>query len=213
MQDRIKEIRDRLEKATQGEWDLETEDCGIRVIRMGTAIANRGKYETQHIINYEHELYPEDGEQFKEAEANAALIANASLDIKYLFDALQEAQDSNKKLNELYGETFSGAVEWREMLDNSQSREHELHDIMDYKDKRLEELEAALQEANSKISSLNTLLQYEKIANDDLQDREQVLREALENIEIVADKTSCIYFEEGIREIGNIARKALEEEK
>lgn len=137
MQDRIKEIRDKVDKANE-EW-YQVAGCNG---------------------------------QFLGKDCTARKV------IPFLLDALQEAQ------------------EWRAMLDNSQAREHELHDIMDYKDKRLAELEQQLQESQeeNKLQEIRNIADFGKrtVDNDhlllhiqhllnelrDYKDRERVLREA-----------------------------------
>lgn len=52
-------------------------DDGSHILRIGTAIQSKSRYESHHIIRYEHSLYPEDGKQYQEAEANSLLMAAA----------------------------------------------------------------------------------------------------------------------------------------
>ena len=70
---------------SKGKWKLAYVD-GAHIISMCTASQNPNDYEPQHLIEYTHGLYPEDKQQFDEAEANATLIAAAP----DLFAACQE---------------------------------------------------------------------------------------------------------------------------
>ena len=85
---RLQEIRDRAEKATEGPWclvsnnqihDRETKfnNCGVRI------------GETPNLIAVE---------KCPNGSENAEFIAHARQDIPYLLDALQQAQEENKKL-------------------------------------------------------------------------------------------------------------------
>ncbi|KWV45051.1 hypothetical protein AS591_20295 [Stenotrophomonas maltophilia] len=56
-------------------------------IYMDTAISNRSGYQCHHHLELDFTLYPEDGDQWEEAKANARLIAAAP----ELLDALIEA--------------------------------------------------------------------------------------------------------------------------
>lgn len=66
---------------TPGPWRLSyDDDDGAHVIEMGPE--SRGSWQSQHRIEYEHGLYPDEERpkvraQFDEAEANARLIATA----------------------------------------------------------------------------------------------------------------------------------------
>jgi len=71
---------------TKGPWEIEyDEEYGNHTIRMGTALENRGNFEPQHEIGYEHGCWVDEDEgeeypgnrQAKEARANALLIASA----------------------------------------------------------------------------------------------------------------------------------------
>lgn len=73
-------------KHTPGPWKWGCTDDGHE-IRMGTALASFGTWESQHLIEYNHEIFQDEDEddgdpspetrQYKEAEANARLIAAA----------------------------------------------------------------------------------------------------------------------------------------
>lgn len=87
----IAEIRERVERATVGPWKSKYDyDSDGHVIRMGTALNSPGRYESHHIINYSHCLYPEDGHQYKEAESNAKFIVAARVDVPALLDTIAE---------------------------------------------------------------------------------------------------------------------------
>jgi hypothetical protein len=58
------------------EWGYDDGE-GRHVIRMGSACGYANGYESHHVLEYEHVLYPEDGAQYDEAEANTRLIAAA----------------------------------------------------------------------------------------------------------------------------------------
>lgn len=88
-----------MSEFTKGPWIVERSEDG-HIIRMGSAIENRGYYRPHHIIEYSHGLflYYDDGgpvsareqEQYREAEANARLIVAAPL----MYEALQEIIDA-----------------------------------------------------------------------------------------------------------------------
>jgi hypothetical protein len=86
-----------MSKHTPGPWEVTCDDSdGSHVIRMASAIEDRGKYEPQHIINYEHGLDPdEDEDQFDEAEANARLIAEAPAMEELLEQLVEYADELN----------------------------------------------------------------------------------------------------------------------
>jgi len=80
---------DILSKFTPGPWEVEFDEGEEgHVIRMGKAIYNRGNYATHEVVIYGHGVYPEDGDQFKSAEANANLIA-AAPDMYELLDLIR----------------------------------------------------------------------------------------------------------------------------
>lgn len=61
---------------TPGPWDLSWDESNGFTIRMGTARRSPVSCDIAHIVEgYAECLYPEDGEQFIEAEANAKLMA------------------------------------------------------------------------------------------------------------------------------------------
>ena len=71
---------------TKGPWEIKyDEEYGNHTIRMGTALENRGNFEPQHEIRYEHGCWVDEDEgeeypgnrQAREAKANALLIACA----------------------------------------------------------------------------------------------------------------------------------------
>lgn len=67
-------------KPVKGPLKLEyDEDEATHYIVMGTALVNRGRYSSHHMIKYDHGLFPEDdkGGQFSEATATATLIVEA----------------------------------------------------------------------------------------------------------------------------------------
>lgn len=64
--------------APHGPWEVTECDDGHE-IRMATALADRGRFQTQHVIEYHHGLDPEDGDGTQYAEAEAiALMAGAA---------------------------------------------------------------------------------------------------------------------------------------
>lgn len=63
---------------TPGPWDLSWDESDGFTIRMGTARRSPVSCDLAHIMEgYAECLYPEDGDQFLEAEANACLMAAA----------------------------------------------------------------------------------------------------------------------------------------
>lgn len=63
---------------TKSKWRARAlKDEGAHVILMGTALKDPYEHEVQHKIKWEHCLYPSDGDQWKEADANAKLMAEA----------------------------------------------------------------------------------------------------------------------------------------
>lgn len=75
-------LREAAENATPGPWEVtawdeETDEGeeGCHIIGMGTYLESRGAFQPQHRIRYEHGLYPEDDEQYDEAQANAVFVA------------------------------------------------------------------------------------------------------------------------------------------
>lgn len=166
MQDRIKEIRDRVEKATPAPWDIGDgkelslyEGKNSVVKKGGRVIVSRAIY---------------DSDFDKQTYADVEFIAHSPSDIKYLLDALQEAQfeiDQEKTRNR-----------WLcTQIKQSQAREQELHDIMDYKDKRLAELEQQLQEAqaeNAKLKNSELILESER--DQEIENNEQLRKQLQE---------------------------------
>src|SRR5690606_32970719 len=71
-------------KWTPGPWELDIREYGFR-IRMGSAVPYTGGYKPQHLIEWDPGVYyapdyPEtdaENRQYREAEANARLIAAA----------------------------------------------------------------------------------------------------------------------------------------
>lgn len=64
---------------TPGPWECSYDDENGHVIRMGSALGNSSNYESQHLVEYDHFIEPDegDGSQFAEAAANARLMAAA----------------------------------------------------------------------------------------------------------------------------------------
>lgn len=89
MNDRIQEIENRLDKATEGPWNLE----GKEIWRRGDGYG--GEYLEGHVwITDFTGLNPN----------NAAFIANAPTDIDYLLSEVERLQEENKVMKE--------ALEW-----------------------------------------------------------------------------------------------------
>ncbi|MEF2965067.1 hypothetical protein V3851_04420 [Paenibacillus sp. M1] len=85
MNDRIQEIKDRLDKATEGEWNLE----GKEIWRRGDGYG--GEYPEGHVW-----ITDFTGSN----KNNAVLIANAPMDIAYLlseYDRMREALEWTKR--------------------------------------------------------------------------------------------------------------------
>lgn len=67
-----------MSKHTPGPWKWKSDlDMGGFHIYMDTAIRNRSGYQCHHHLELDFTLYPEDGDQWEEAKANARLIAAA----------------------------------------------------------------------------------------------------------------------------------------
>jgi|ERR1700677_1504404 len=63
---------------TPGPWEVEyNEDDGAFSIVMGTYLVDPGCYDPVHYIPLYDGLWPENGDRFKEAQANAHLMASA----------------------------------------------------------------------------------------------------------------------------------------
>jgi len=83
-------------KHTPGPWKIRRIDGGYQ-INMATAIRNPGNYQTHHRVEMDFGLYREDGKQFREAEANARLIA-ASPDLLKVALMVLDAVDSGDEM-------------------------------------------------------------------------------------------------------------------
>jgi hypothetical protein len=60
---------------TPGPWKWKYDgEYGTHKIMMGTRIKSSSRYQSHHEIEHNHCIYPEDGEQFTEAEANISLM-------------------------------------------------------------------------------------------------------------------------------------------
>ncbi|MHC1670482.1 hypothetical protein ACODUO_15080 [Stenotrophomonas maltophilia] len=67
-----------MSKHTKGPWKWKSDQrMGGFHVYMDTAIGKRSGYESHHHLEMDFSLYPEDGEQWEEAKANARLIAAA----------------------------------------------------------------------------------------------------------------------------------------
>lgn len=87
-----------MSEFTKGPWEVEyDEEYGNHTIRMGTAVEDRGSYEPQHVVEYEHGCWPEEDEeddypankQAREAEANAYLMAASP----EMYEALKDCEN------------------------------------------------------------------------------------------------------------------------
>jgi hypothetical protein len=97
----VSEIRQLLEKITPGEWEAEAEEHdGLHVLRFGSALESRGNYESHHLIEYQHDVYPEDGDgaQYAEADANARFIAAAPRLLTAVLGLIEQQQEEIRKL-------------------------------------------------------------------------------------------------------------------
>jgi len=100
-----------MSKPTPGPWGVEyEEDLGRHTISMATALQTPGHYSAQHIIEYDHGLYPEDGKQYDEAEANARLIAAAPELLEACKKVLQDEMSDYKSCAEFGGYVLDDAV-------------------------------------------------------------------------------------------------------
>jgi hypothetical protein len=120
----VARIREKVAAATPGPWEFSlTEDGDSHVILMATALENRGNHESHHAIHYEHGLYPDEDEQpmaaqFREAEANAELVADAPGDLAALCDALDQQEQALATMTALLREATGWAQSsWREDAD------------------------------------------------------------------------------------------------
>lgn len=67
-----------MSKYTKGPWKWKSDpSMGGFHVYMDTAIRKRSGYESHHHLEMDFSIYPEDGEQWEEAKANARLIASA----------------------------------------------------------------------------------------------------------------------------------------
>ena len=90
------EIEKVLKTATPGPWEFDESDDGHE-IRMGEAISSPYMYSSHLVIEYNHGVYPEDGKQYEEAEANAQLIANAPKWLEQLLKENERLVENNVK--------------------------------------------------------------------------------------------------------------------
>lgn len=104
MSDELAAIRERRSKITPGDWEYVGTEMGHE-IRMGTAIADTGRHEPQHLIEYHHGLQPEDGDQWREASNNCEFFVAAPADIDTLMSLLAkrdaEIERSHVEVGEL----------------------------------------------------------------------------------------------------------------
>lgn len=67
-----------MNKHTKGPWKWKSDpSMGGFHVYMDTAIRKRSGYDSHHHLEMDFSIYPEDGEQWEEAKANARLIAAA----------------------------------------------------------------------------------------------------------------------------------------
>lgn len=67
-----------MSKHTKGPWKWKSDPrMGGFHVYMDTAIRKRSGYDSHHHLELDFSIYPEDGEQWEEAKANARLIAAA----------------------------------------------------------------------------------------------------------------------------------------
>ncbi|EHL99341.1 hypothetical protein HMPREF9946_03103 [Acetobacteraceae bacterium AT-5844] len=76
---------------TPGEWRMSEIEGGF-LITMGTALKRPHNCETHHLIEMDFSLYPEDGEQYDEAKANARLMASAPYGLEIAKELLDLAR-------------------------------------------------------------------------------------------------------------------------
>ena len=83
----IAALRELWEKTTKGPWKCVRSDDGHE-IRMGSAVRSPYKHPCHESFEYEHGLRPGDGDQYREACANARFIAAAHNEMGKLLDAV-----------------------------------------------------------------------------------------------------------------------------
>jgi len=88
---RVKEIEERLQKASPGPWDALPEEVGKAYIRIrGTVLGAR--YKIANVICPTYDGLPD--REIEETRNNADLIAHAPDDIRYLLDELKKAREA-----------------------------------------------------------------------------------------------------------------------
>src|SRR5690606_3860687 len=102
-----------MSKHTPGPWKLKHVKNGHHIF-MGQATRTPWHYPSHCKIEYEHDVWPEDGEQYEEAEANARLIAAAPELLGVCKSALSfiEALRNNGTINR----TWSGEERLRQII-------------------------------------------------------------------------------------------------
>ena len=87
----IAALRELWEKTTKGPWKCVRSDDGHE-IRMGSAVRSPYEHPCHESFEYEHGLRPSDGDQYREASANARFIAAAHNEMGKLLDVVEAAK-------------------------------------------------------------------------------------------------------------------------
>ena len=104
-------------KWTPGPWKWKYDSkYGKHIIMMGTRLKSSRRYQSHHEIEHNHCIYPEDGPQFLEAEANIRLMCSAP----ELYKALKAIIKAN---DEYDGDILNEIEDAREVLVKAEGRE------------------------------------------------------------------------------------------
>ncbi|EGO63547.1 hypothetical protein [Acetonema longum] len=133
MRDRARE-KEIMAAKTPGKCLYEYQEGDGHVLRMGTALVSRASYETQHIINYDHNLYPEDGEQFDEAKANAQFIARAWTGWPEDMERLERCERMLKRIQFCCGQIYGVCLVCRRERDAGHKPDCELAELLPKED-------------------------------------------------------------------------------
>jgi septal ring factor EnvC (AmiA/AmiB activator) len=123
-------------------------------------------------------------------------------DAEYLQDALKQAQKENGILRDKDFETWENVIEVDGQLCARVYRIVTLKSQLKQAQETIKQREIEIEKMESEGTEIEARYRA----------RERVLRDALDNIDTIADRAEVIYFEKAIGEIRDIARDALRQE-